>query len=127
MPGNKLMGRMVVESLLLLLVVMIFAGTYDGIFRSTNDGQDWIGVNTGLSNTIISSFTVSESNIFVGTGDGIFLSTNNGLNWIEMSLCLTNKFISSLANNGTYVFAVLIAGFSFQQIMEQIGLKQTQV
>ncbi|MCZ7615734.1 MAG: hypothetical protein M5T52_19845 [Ignavibacteriaceae bacterium] len=35
---------------------MIFAGTYDGIFRSTNDGQDWIGVNTGLSNTIISSF-----------------------------------------------------------------------
>ena len=39
----------------------IFAGTADGIYLSTNDGEDWNGVNSGLTNTSISSFTVSGS------------------------------------------------------------------
>ena len=55
----------------------IFAGTIytslsnGGIFLSTDNGTTWTAVNTGLTNTNISSLALSETDLFVGTnGNG---------------------------------------------------------
>ena len=60
----------------------IFAGTWVGVYRSTNNGANWTSVNTGLTNTTIRSLLISGSNIFAGTqGGGVFKSTDNGASW----------------------------------------------
>ena len=60
-----------------------FAGTYNGVFLSNNNGANWTAVNTGLPNTDISSLAISGTNLFAGIyGHGVFVSTNNGTNWV---------------------------------------------
>jgi hypothetical protein len=51
----------------------IFTGGYDGIFLSTDSGQNWMPVNDGLSTTNVDAFAVIGSYILVGTG--------NAANW----------------------------------------------
>jgi hypothetical protein len=53
----------------------IFAGTYNsGIFRSTDNGESWISVNSGLTTSsgrpdpCVLSLAVSGNTIFAGTG-----------------------------------------------------------
>src|SRR5579883_1372617 len=68
----------------------IYAGTdknpidgNGGVYRSTDDGANWIPVNNGLCYTNIQTFIVVDSTIFVGSyKHGIFRSTNNGANWL---------------------------------------------
>jgi hypothetical protein len=37
----------------------IYAGTTDGIFRSTENGSNWTSINTGLSNNNVPAIAVS--------------------------------------------------------------------
>jgi hypothetical protein len=84
----------------------LFAGTYDGIFLSTNNGENWTAVNNGLSSTYVSSLAVSGSTLFAGTNDGgVFLSTNNAASWIAVNSGLTKTFVQSFAFSGTDLFA----------------------
>ena len=46
----------------------IFAGTSGaGVFLSTNNGDSWTEVNTGLTSTNVYSLAISGTNIFAGT------------------------------------------------------------
>jgi hypothetical protein len=87
----------------------IFVGTDgSGIFLSSNDGQLWDSVNTGLpANTIVLSFAISGNNIFAGTNNnGVFLSTNNGSSWTAVNGgLLDNTGIGALAIKGSNIFA----------------------
>jgi photosystem II stability/assembly factor-like uncharacterized protein len=72
----------------------IYAGTYDGVFKSINGGESWTQINTGLSNKEVLSFAIDPKNtnvIYAGTGrDGVYRSTNGGKNWVQMSNGLMN-------------------------------------
>lgn len=62
----------------------IFAGTrFDGIFLSTNNGQNWSKVNLGeyFKNCNITSLAISNSFVYAGCTDGLFVSYNFGNNW----------------------------------------------
>jgi len=84
----------------------IFAGSYGGgIYLSTNDGDLWTAVNTGLTNDTVLSLAISGTNIFAGTSGGVFLSTNNGSNWSAVNTGLTNTVVNSLAISGSNIFA----------------------
>ena len=84
----------------------LFAGTSEGCFLSTNDGTNWIVVDSGLTNASISAFAVINSNIFAGTqGGGVFLSTNKGGNWAIIDSGLTNTYVNTLAVSGKNIFA----------------------
>jgi len=55
----------------------IFAGTDDGVFRSTDNGENWTHLN-GLTNLEVWSFTINSNGyIFAGTDDGVFRSINS--------------------------------------------------
>ena len=87
----------------------IFAGTYNyptstGIYRSTNNGDNWTAVNNGLTDFQILSIVVSGTNIFAGTPTGgVFLSTNNGDTW--GSVGLAGQGVKALAISGSNLFA----------------------
>jgi len=89
----------------------LFTGTWassypGGVFKSTNNGTNWLAVNTGLSDTSIMALAVNGSYIFAGTvNGGVFRSSNNGTNWVSMNAGLTNPTIYSLGVNGTNIFA----------------------
>ena len=73
----------------------IFAATYDGVYKSTNYGVDWI--NTGISGN---KLVVYGNNIYAAatdysTGRGIYCSSDNGATWNLLGL--TDKDIMSLA------------------------------
>ncbi|MCH8927798.1 MAG: hypothetical protein IIB39_03685 [Candidatus Marinimicrobia bacterium] len=52
----------------------IFAGTESGVFWSVDNGDNWVEVNMGLTNTFVRSLIInSEGIIFAGTvGSGVF-------------------------------------------------------
>jgi hypothetical protein len=80
----------------------IFAGTYGGLFISSNNGNSWTQSN--ISNNAVLSLAISGNNIYAGTNvSGVLISTNNGTTWSQTSL--NNRFVFSLAASGNYVMA----------------------
>jgi photosystem II stability/assembly factor-like uncharacterized protein len=70
---------------------IIYAGTqYDGVYRSTNGGEDWREINSGLTADEVRVLAIDPANpatIYAGTGDGgVFKSFNSGDNWVNVGL-----------------------------------------
>ncbi len=87
----------------------IFVGTADsGIFRSTNNGKNWVVV--GPTNVSVGAFAVIGTNIFASIiGEGIFLSTDYGGSWSETGWNVTSFKYSPrlLTAIGTNLFAAV--------------------
>jgi len=86
----------------------IFAGTAGcgtGVYRSTDNGDSWTLVNTGLTSTDVAALAINGSTIFAGThsimgqGGGMFRSTDNGDTWTEQNNHLTALDVNSVAIN----------------------------
>jgi len=101
----------------------LFAGTWGGVYLSTNNGITWTADTAGLRWTLetggstrreVWSLAVSGKNLFAGTnGGGVFLSTNNGTSWTAVNTGLTNPYVWSLAVSGTSLFAASDGGGVF--------------
>jgi photosystem II stability/assembly factor-like uncharacterized protein len=87
----------------------------NGVFRSTNQGENWTAVNTGLPpNARISSFVPDGSNLFAATFDsGVFLSTNQGESWTAVNAGLTDLRVRTLAVAEGTLFAGTLGGGVF--------------
>jgi len=60
----------------------IFAGTTSGgVYRSSNNGNNWIQVNNGMTADNVNSLGGSGSTVYAGLNSGLYKSTNNGNNW----------------------------------------------
>jgi hypothetical protein len=96
----------------------IFAGTLgNGIYVSSNNGNNWSPVNNGLPEACyVLQLLSSGSNVFAGISNSntysqtvklIYLSTNNGNTWINKSqgldTVITEVWSMMVANN--YIFA----------------------
>ena len=67
-------------------VLTLFAGTKtNGVFRSINNGENWIACNKGLSNPYIYTLFTNRDNIYAGTDSGAFRSSDDGENWIAIN------------------------------------------
>lgn len=87
---------------------VLYAGTIlKGIFRSTDNGNNWISVNNGLKTNTIYSIAISPmGSIFASMDDGIYRSKDGGDNWFQVSSIedITSLTISS---NG-----LILAGYN---------------
>jgi photosystem II stability/assembly factor-like uncharacterized protein len=94
----------------------LFAGTGDrntqtggeGIFRSTDNGENWVKLNTELINADIWDLAInSNDDIFAGTNDGLFRSTDNGETWAELNTGFPGIEVWSIAinNSNGHIFA----------------------
>ncbi len=90
----------------------LFAGTIrSGLFRSTNNGDSWTAVNTGLPNAPVSALAVSGSNLFASTGVGVYRSSNQGESWTGVNAGLLRLLpVNALAVSGTNIFAGTFIG-----------------
>ena len=95
---------------------VLFAGTNDGVFSSTNSGTGW---TLALASTTVRVLAVSPrgtggTDVFAGTeGDGIYLSTDNGTTWtaVNNGLASLSVWALTVSPNGA-VGAHLFAGTS---------------
>ena len=72
----------------------VFAGTQGGgVFRSLDDGDNWIPINNGLPELDVFTLVINSSeHIFGGiSGGGIIRSTDNGENWTKINNGLPNN------------------------------------
>lgn len=84
----------------------VYAGTRAGVFRTSDSGMSWIGLNNGLTHTNVRSIILRSGMIFVGTeGGGVFRSVNNGDSWIPVNNGLTGLDIRALAFARNQLFA----------------------
>jgi ligand-binding sensor domain-containing protein len=79
----------------------LYAGTDNGVFKSTNGGTNWTAINSGLTDTGVSALAIdpqTPDTLYAGTSNGgVFKSTNGGMNWTAINTGLTNTHVNALA------------------------------
>jgi len=79
---------------------VLFAGTFDGLYRSTNGGRSWTRVDSSWAYAQIASVAfdpLQAEVIYVGTkGSGVFKSTDGGSHWEQRNTGLEDQTIYSL-------------------------------
>lgn len=84
----------------------IFAGTDgDGIFVSTDNGENWVSNSTGLQSKVIHTIFIKDTNTFAGTETGASVSTDYGLNWSTINSGLSGSGVWSFAAINSTIFA----------------------
>jgi photosystem II stability/assembly factor-like uncharacterized protein len=79
-----------------------FAGTSQGVLRSTDKGESW----TVVPNLDAFTLTAGGGAVFAGTyGNGVFRSTDNGETCTAVNSGLANKYVCSLFMSGASLFA----------------------
>ncbi|MBX2992950.1 MAG: T9SS type A sorting domain-containing protein [Bacteroidetes bacterium] len=85
-----------------------FVAHDSGVYRSTNNGGLWTGMNAGLPSRVALCLAFNRGeHLFVGTaGGGVFRSTDLGETWTIMNEGLTDLTVRSLATDASgYLFA----------------------
>lgn len=63
----------------------LYAGTpSSGVFKSTDGGQHWAAINTGLTNLSVAALAIDPKTrgvVYAGTSGGVFKSTDGGAHW----------------------------------------------
>lgn len=92
---------------------IVFAGTYeDGLFKSTNNGLNWLQVNINSNpNTGVFELGTSSMNLFAytNTGQAYYVTTNNGNNW-SVPAGMTGGVMNYLYNNNGTFYACTYKG-----------------
>ncbi|MCB0728574.1 MAG: T9SS type A sorting domain-containing protein [Ignavibacteriae bacterium] len=92
----------------------LFAGTYGGVFLTTNGGSTWTSVNNGFPAIHVYALIFIGSELYAGTfGSGVFRSNNNGKSWNSLNSGLTNLNILSFVKSGSNLFAGTYGGGVF--------------
>ena len=89
----------------------LFAGLQDngspgGVYRSSNGGQSWQAVNTGLGERWIRALLAVGDTVYAGDfASGVFRSTNNGASWSPANAGIETESIGALTRSGSSLFA----------------------
>lgn len=60
-----------------------YAGGTNGVFKSASSNPiSWVQINSGISDTNVTSVCTFAYNVYVGTQSGIFRSNNSGYSWL---------------------------------------------
>ncbi|MCI0698338.1 T9SS type A sorting domain-containing protein [candidate division KSB1 bacterium] len=95
---------------------VIFAGTFVGVGRSTDNGDSW---RVDLFGIPVDALVINNAgHIFAGTlGNGVFRSTDHGDTWHVINNGLTQDFIFAVAvNSAQHIFAGTFDGGVFRSI-----------
>ncbi len=73
---------------------LLAATTFNGVYRSQDNGQTWTETSDGLTSPHGGPMAIAPNgDVFVGTfGAGVYRSTDNGANWAPVNEGLTTSF-----------------------------------
>lgn len=84
---------------------IIFAGTTNALYRSTDGGATWAVITAGLSSPDVRALTLDPANsdiAYLGTwGAGVFKSTDGGLSWTAFNTGLESLDIFDIGITST--------------------------
>lgn len=87
---------------------VLFAGTYNGLYRSLDSGRTWAITNSGLTITTVRAMVVKDGIIFAAGGileGGVSGSHDVGKTWADSKSGLPNTSVSSLSVSGKNIYA----------------------
>jgi len=83
---------------------VLYAGTTEGLFKTSDGGGTWSDVSHGLKSTFILALALAQgaaaeapSIIYAGTAIGVVKTADEGASWSPVSAGMTNAFVTSLA------------------------------
>jgi len=80
-------------------------------YRSTDNGDNWIAIDSGLLGTVLHTIEFdSTNNIFGGTMMGVFFSSDNGNTWIHKSDGMRGVNFNSICTASNNNFFGVISG-----------------
>ena len=80
----------------------VYAGSEDGLYKSTNGGDSWTRIKSGINASAIAAAPSNSQILYLGTwGAGIWMSTDGGENWTQLTV--GSVPISSAVCNGAAV------------------------
>ena len=82
----------------------VYIGTVDGVYESIN-GNNWVTINSGLTNKFITSFTAVGNDVFAGTTGGVFLLTDSSTSWVSVNNGISSFSFNAIENIGNTLFA----------------------
>lgn len=74
-----------------------------GIYKSTDEGNSWSPVNTGLNAVDIQDITANNKNIYIANYDGVFILSGNETIWKKTTL--PTKTCHKLCCSGDTIYA----------------------
>ena len=99
---------------------ILFAGTDDGVFLTTNNGTLW--THKGLSGKYVQVILADGAGLYAGTfGDGAFFSSNNGTSWTEINNGLNSDYVICIVVKDTMIFAGTYGGGIFKSTNHGVG------
>ena len=113
---------------------VLFAGTEGaGIFHSTDNGNNWTSVNTGLYNEPggrgrsmeVTAIAEMRNKIYVGTGEALYISTDIGNTWQHVPAIRTPDEISDIVTLDDYIYVSTLHGTGVLQSKD--GKSWTQI
>ena len=93
--NNRLLSWQNITSLAIGLDGTLYEGTTDGVYRSTDGGNNWLPTTSYTTATLpINDITVSDDgSVFVATQNfGVLKSTNKGNTWTDVNNGLANQY-----------------------------------
>ncbi len=64
----------------------LYVATGRGVFKTVNQGGQWIGLNKGLTELSVQSLVIGEGGtLYAGTSAGAFRSDDDGTSWVGIS------------------------------------------
>ena len=83
---------------------VLYAGTTEGLFKTSDGGTTWTDVSRGLRSTFVLALAIARgagadapSVIYAGTAIGVVKTVDGGASWTPVSSGMTNAFVTSLA------------------------------
>src|SRR5262245_17855828 len=75
----------------------IFSATEGGVFRSSNNGNNWFHLTNSGSITVQSIAYDQSGYLYAGTEHGMYLSTDNGIVWSPINTGFPDTLVLSIA------------------------------
>jgi photosystem II stability/assembly factor-like uncharacterized protein len=78
----------------------VYAGTTNGLFKTSDAGASWNRIEKGLADTYISAILIDPSNpniLYAGTRKGVHKTTDGGQTWAKANAGLTTLNIRAMA------------------------------
>jgi photosystem II stability/assembly factor-like uncharacterized protein len=86
----------------------VVAATFDGMYKSSDDGATWTDANNGILGTRIMAVAAVGNTAFAGESNtGIYVTTNQGASWSRANNGLSNAAVLAMVNRGNVVLASL--------------------
>jgi photosystem II stability/assembly factor-like uncharacterized protein len=94
---------------------MMFAGTTDGVYLSSNGGNSWIP--SSLSGVDVYSIVLNQSNdvLYAGTTEGFYFSSDDGATWDQNNHGLVNLVLQTMLLNGGDIYMGSMGGGAYRR------------